>query len=391
MPHPCNRRRNPWSTAALVAACLTTGVPADAAPNVAPTVLADAAWALGGEAHFEEHLGRHALALRTGRAVARDVALENGTIDFAIALSGRRSFAYVDFRIGADDDHEEIYLRAHKSRLPDALQYAPVFHGESEWQLYHDPGATAPVEIPAGRWLPARLVIAGSRAAFYLGDLSQPALVVTRLARGGATKGPIGFHGFATRDVPAGETAVWISGVSVSTAPPTQDLAALAPAEAPAPAGSLLRLEASAPFEAGGTLLREPPSPFVEACTLTADAAGRFEPYRELARPKRDRAMGIWLRLPFRALTAGVRTVQVGFSDAITVFLDGRPIAASDASYSYDAPRQDGLMTLSQLAVFLPLSAGEHELLFGLVDDFGGMGLVARFDDRVGLDLGGGQ
>ncbi len=388
MPETRRPRQHAPSTAMLLATLIAATGGAHAAPSDSAAALTEAAWTLTGEAHFEEHLGRRAIALRTGRAVAREIAFENGTVDFSIAFSGRRSFAYIDFRAAGDAEHEEIYFRPQKSRLPDALQYAPVFNGESEWQLYHGPGATAAVELPPGRWLKARLVVSGGRAALWVEDLSRPALVVPRLARGAGGRGPIGFRAFSTNDVPPGGTAAWISEVTVRTAPPAIDLAGLAPAEDPAPPGSLLQLDASAPFATDGAL-PAPPAPFVKARRLSADARGRFEPYRDFAPPDRDRAVGIWLRLPVRAETGGVRLLHLGFSDAVTVFLDGRPLASADARYSFDAPRQEGLMTLSQLTVFLPLPPGDHELLFGLVDGFGGMGLVARFADGAGLTLGG--
>ena len=87
---------------------------------------------------------RDTLQAENGCAHRGDVQLENGTIDFDVQLSRRRSFVYLYFRVADEGEREEIYLRPHKSGLPDALQYAPVWQERSQWQLYHGPAARPP-------------------------------------------------------------------------------------------------------------------------------------------------------------------------------------------------------------------------------------------------------
>jgi len=36
--------------------------------------------------------------------------------------------------------------------------------------------------------------------------------------------------------------------------------------------------------------------------------------------------------------------------------------------------------------VFLPLHRGENEVLFSVTEDFGGWGIMARFDDMNGIE-----
>src|SRR5215210_4971499 len=79
----------------------------------------DARWELsGGGSRIESYKGNRALRLRTGRAIRRDVVLQDGTIEFDMEVTPKRSFVYVHFRMAADDEHEEIYFRPHKSQLP---------------------------------------------------------------------------------------------------------------------------------------------------------------------------------------------------------------------------------------------------------------------------------
>jgi hypothetical protein len=82
-----------------------------------------------------------------------------------------------------------------------------------------------------------------------------------------------------------------------------------------------------------------------------------------------------------------VRTLDLGFSDIATVFLNGRPITRLDASYSYDTPRREGLIGFDQATVYLPLAAGDNELSIVVSDSFGGWGVMGRFPDRDGLKI----
>ena len=150
-------------------------------------------------------MGRESLRLRNTVAVRSDVSLEDGTIDFDVAVTEHRSFVYIQFRQTADGENEEIYIRPHKTNLPDAVQYAPVFRGQSAWQLFHGPGYTARVPIARGEWIHVRLVVQGQRAAFYLGDTTRPVMVIPRLAR--RARGAIALRAFTPADGGAPEGA----------------------------------------------------------------------------------------------------------------------------------------------------------------------------------------
>ena len=135
-------------------------------------------WELAGEGTVIEELdGRTALRLKTGSAVRRDVEFLDGTIELELYVTGYRSFSFLSFRMRSDAEHEELYFRAHKSRLPDAIQYTPVYKGSSQWQLYHDARATAPAPFPPGEWIPIKVVVQGERAAVFVGGAEEPQLL----------------------------------------------------------------------------------------------------------------------------------------------------------------------------------------------------------------------
>src|ERR1051325_11294551 len=102
-----------------------------------------------------------------------------------VATPASRGFFGIQFRISGDGANAEwVYLRQHKSGLPDAMQYTPVLVGGLNWQIYNGPGFTGPLDIPRNVWFHMRLELAGAQATLYVGDMNTPALVVPDLKTG---------------------------------------------------------------------------------------------------------------------------------------------------------------------------------------------------------------
>ena len=104
-------------------------------------------WVFEGKAEPTEYLGRRCIMLDGGAATMKDLDLRDGVIDMDVATPARRGFFGIQFR--ADSANAEfVYLRQHKSGLPDAMQYTPVLNTGLNWQLYSGPGFTGAAEIP---------------------------------------------------------------------------------------------------------------------------------------------------------------------------------------------------------------------------------------------------
>ena len=97
---------------------------------------------------------------------------------------------------------------------------------------------------------------------------------------------------------------------------------------------------------------------------------------------------GVVARLVLRARRDGLQRLHLGFSDCVTVFVNGRPIYAGDARYSFDNPRQEGVIGEHQALLWLPLKAGENEVRFALTEVFGGRGLIGRLEPADGAQPG---
>ena len=83
-------------------------------------------------------------------------------------------------------------------------------------------------------------------------------------------------------------------------------------------------------------------------------------------------------RTTLKADQATTQRVEVGYSDEISVFLNGRLLFIADDSYHFNQPRLQGLIGLHQAALYLPLQQGDNELVLAVTDRFGGWGLMAR-------------
>ena len=382
-------------TSQIASVLFSCVVAAQTAPE-RPLPFSDKTWELEGErTTIVREGGRDVLQVESGTARRRDVQFENGTIDFDVQLTSRRSFVYVEFRGVAGGELEEVYLRPHKSSLPDAVQYAPVWQGRSSWQLYHGPGATSAVALEPGAWTHVRVIVEGRRAALFVKDMEKPALVIPHLARD-PKPGYIGLRGFLPADVPGAGPIARFANVVVRPGPAAFDFeAALARRAAPsraAPAESATLVRSWAvsrsfvPENGEATVL---PAAAIagDFRTIDAEPGGLLELHRYVPVPKTSRVTAGVARVWIRAATAGTYAFDLGFSDVATVFLNGRPVFRGDASYSVDSPRREGLIGYDQARLYLPLVAGDNDLSIVVSDVFGGWGIMGRFLGAHGLTI----
>jgi hypothetical protein len=322
------------------------------------------------------------------------VRFEDGTIEFDVRLTRRRSFVYVHFRADPDGEREEFYLRPHKSDLPDAVQYAPVWQNRSAWQLYHGPGGTASVALDTTGWTHVRVVVRGRQAALFVGDMARPALLVPQLARE-PRAGYLALGAFTPPDAPGDGPSVRFANVAVGPGSAAFDVAAAPQRHVPlseasrASATIVRRWSVSRGFSVKDDMLSDLPAASLtgEFQVVEAEDDGLLPLERHVRVPEGSRVATVVARVRVRAARDGIRVFDLGFSDIATVFLNGRPVFRGDASYSFDRPRRDGLIGYDQARLYLPLVAGENDVAIVISDSFGGWGVMGRFADGEGLML----
>lgn len=326
--------------------------------------------------------GDSGVRIISGRARLPGVTFRDGTIEFDVTLAEGRAFSYIEFRTGSDGSGEEVYFRNHKSGLPDAIQYAPVNQRQSAWQLFHGPGATTSVPLPIGRPMHVRLEVRGTQAVLFLDGHVEPTLVMRRLGRA-PRAGGIALRGFVPQGSPASHAATF-SNVVVTPERTTFPFDTLSPPEDSA--GNAVRVwELSTPFLAPEAHVTTLPKPVGVLTRVEARPSGLLMLDEHVTRPAGDTRPTIVASFRLSAARATRQRIDFGFSDAVTLFVNGEPIASADASYSYDQPRQEGLIGRDQLVAYVPLRAGINIVSVVVGDVFGGWGVQARLDPAEGV------
>jgi hypothetical protein len=357
-------------------------IPGASAETFAPD---SASWELEGRADVATYLGRKALHLDGGAAVLKDFDLRDGVIDVDVATPARRGFFGIQFRITPDDVNSEfVYLRQHKSGQPDAIQYTPVLNTGLNWQLYNGDGFTAAVDIPSGAWFHVRVEIAGAQARLYVKDMATPALVMSDLKTGVR-------NGRVALTVLTGAT--YFSQFEVRRTPDAPWQRRLPPM----PEGTLVKWSLSPAFDALSRDVERAPTPTeAEAMQwqdVEAEAPGivAINRYRESPHPRVSFANDfskrlepqpgtkvVYARTFIDAERSEVRKLALGYSDEVSVFLNGRILYRGRSAQYFRDPAFLGIVSADNDAVYLPLAQGRNELVLAVSELGGGWGFVCR-------------
>jgi hypothetical protein len=344
-------------------------------------------WELEGDAKPTEHLGRKCLLLDGGGATLKDFEMRDGVVDTDVAVANvPRGFFGIQFRI-AGNDAEWVYLRPHQSGYPDAIQYTPVFQTGLNWQIYNGPGFTAPVDIPRETWFHIRLEVAGAQARLFVKDMEKPVLVMDDL-KSGIQRGQvalavlIGATYFSNFEVRATPDAPWVRH------------------EPAMPAGTLTKWSISPSLDALARNLERPLSAD-EARAMPWQAVEAEPPgfvvlyrYREAPHPRvsfqsdfatrlqpQPGTKMLYARTTIDSDRDRVGKLEIGYSDDVSVFLNGRILWRGRSAQAFRDPRFLGIVSPEDDAVYLPLKKGSNELVLALSELGGGWGFVCRLVD----------
>ena len=342
-------------------------------------------WDLQGQAKAAEHQGRKCLFLDGGAAVLKDVEMRDGVIDVDVATPAIRGFFGIDFRLADNGANgERVYLRQHKSGLPDAMQYTPVLNTGANWQIYNGPGFTGAIDIPKDVWFHLRLEVVGAQAKLWVKDMDKPALVMNDL-KSGVQKGQVALY------VLTGAT--YFSNFEIRTTPD-------APWERrlpPMPPGTLTRWTLSPSYDALQRNLElpltssendairwqdveaEPPGFVViyryrEAPHLRVSFANDFSKRLE---PQPGTKV-VYARTSIDSDRDQVKKLYIGYSDEVSVFLNGKILFRGRSAQNFRDPGFLGIVNPENDAVYLPLKKGSNELMLAVSELGGGWGFICR-------------
>jgi hypothetical protein len=96
----------------------------------------------------------------------------------------------------------------------------------------------------------------------------------------------------------------------------------------------------------------------------------------------------VWLKTTIKTAAEIRRRIQLGFSDEVWVFVNGR-ITYVDKNLYLQGMRKtpNGRCSLENSSFDLSLKAGDNEILIGVANDFYGWGIIARMESLEGIDL----
>jgi hypothetical protein len=345
-------------------------------------------WDLEQNAKLADYQGRKCILLDGGAAVLKDFDMRDAVIDVDVATPASRGFFGFDFRIDNEGaNYEEVYLRQHKSGLPDAMQYTPVLNTGRNWQIYNGPGFTGAVDIPRDVWFHLRLEVTGAQAKLYVNDMDKPALVMSDL-KSGVQKGQVALFDLMG--------ATYFSNFEIHTTPD-------APWERhlpPMPARILTKWSVSPSYDALERNLERPLSTSESAGITWQDVEA--EPpgfvvlyrYRKAPHPMvsfqgdfskrlepQPGGKVLFARTNIDTDRDQVKKLEIGYSDDVSVVLNGKILYRGRSAQGFRDPGFLGIMNPENDAVYLPLKKGSNELMLAVSELGGGWGFICRLTD----------
>jgi hypothetical protein len=378
--------------AAVCLAAAHTSVRAQAtpqpqAPGIPLALAADSPrWDLQGDARPSRVQGRGCLLLDGAAAMVKDFEMRDGVVDVDVATTAHGYFG-VQFRIGDGGNSEWVYLREDRSGQFNAIQYTPVLNTGLNWQLFSGRGFTGGVDIPRDTWFHLRLAVAGAQARLWVQDMERPALVMDDL-KSGIEHGQLGLA------VPSGATC--FANFQVRTTP---DVAW--ERHAPRmPPGTIVRWSLSPANDAFGRNLERPLSPgeiadirwqdveaeppgLVVVNRFRASPHPRVSSAIDFSKPLEPRpgTMFVYARAKIESDRAQTKKLSIGYSDDVTVFLNGAILWRGRNGENFREPGFLGIVGVENDAVYLSLKKGSNELILAVSDLGGGWGFICRLDD----------
>jgi hypothetical protein len=326
---------------------------------------------------FMQHKGVAAMKILSdaGFVVFKDFIFSDFTLEFDTELTDPR-FASVYFRWNGSKMNECFYFRTARAgnlEAGDAVQYAPLLEGINLWDLL--PHFQAKADFERDAWTHVKLVVSGAQMRAYVNQ--KLVLEVPRL-EGETTKGNIAFSGQAI-----------IANVTVKP----KEVEDLSPQVGADPTDSdphyIRNWQLSAAFHTPKNVDFSYdffPTDKTSRISITAERRGLIN----LTRPfgQSDTRRFAWLKTTIQSTATQKRTLALGFSDEVWVFINGFLLYADKNLYGQPITKQpDGRCSLENTSFVLPLVAGINELLIGVANDFYGWGIIARLDSIEGLTL----
>jgi len=331
-----------------------------------------------GKVSFEDVGGRQAIVFkdRNHKAILKGVDFSDGTIEFDLQPA-EMGFTSIYFRRQGDAEGEHFYFRTGYNRnkdSEDAIQYAPLMKGVNLWDMF--PEYQSNVSLEANTWHHVKAIIHGKQMKIYVDDLQHPVLVVPHI-EGNVTHGAISIEGLAkfanmhikpgnTEDVPAQP------GFDITDNDPRY----------------LRRWEASRQVRyidpKIGMDYNTAPDSTTQWIPMQTERKGMLNLSREFGGDNKRSI--IWIRTQVNADKDIEKTLRLGFSDEVWVFVNKQLVYLDKNLYGRPMMKApSGRISLENASIQIPLKEGKNEILMAVENDFYGWGIIARFDSNENI------
>ena len=314
-----------------------------------------------------DYKGRKSLM---GIASLKDTDFTNGIIEFDIAVNEERSYPGLTFRAKNQGEYERIYIRPHLTKVfQNVVQYEGTFNGLDSWQLYYGPGKSASATFPVNEWFHVKVEVKDTQAKFYIVDMENPVLFIRDLTHG-LSKGTLGLWG------PMDGSAyfsnfTYRSDDNLKFPPlPKEDN----------PYGIIADWEISKPMKATDIDIETIPS--IETMKgfgwqkVQSLPSGLVDISRYYGRQGNSTDV-IWAKTELNSDKEQIMQFSFGYSDYISIFLNGKPLFIGNSSYQSRDGNFQGIVGYNDY-IMLPLKKGKNELLVAVAEDFGGWGFMFK-------------
>jgi hypothetical protein len=323
-----------------------------------------------GDVRFAEFAGRRCMWLRNNTQVVRsDVEFTDGTIEFDVAPMEKGNFVAVIFRRGSATNHENIYLRIHRSGLYNATQYAPRINGSSTWQLY--PEFNSKIDLPRLQWTRVRVEVRGTSLEAFINDELKPVLSIARL-RALPKTGSVGFWGRVNE-----KPMEWAAGISNVSIRPIGGSSVTAEPGAGAGRSEWLGGWEVAEVAAVASDVAVDPPEGMSWKRMEAEENGLVNLNRIFPATRGRRTA--YARTSIASPEAVIARLQIGYSDDIAIFLNGESVYRGVNGFESRHPEYMGFVKPDFENVYLKLRKGGNDLVLAVTDNqLFGWGFAAR-------------
>jgi sugar lactone lactonase YvrE len=323
----------------------------------------------------QEFLGRKSLM---GYAYLKDVEFENGVIEVDMAVQRLRSYPGILFRMQSQTEYERVYLRPHRAGFyPDAVQYVASFNGIDSWQLYNGKGMTAAVVLPYNEWFHVKIEVQGSQARVFINNSEQPLLSITDLQHG-TCKGTIGLYGPTDGSAYFSNFSYRIDDTLDFPKPVLKEI----------PPGIITDWQVSQVFKADELDWNKTPYEQNIDTIHWQNAAPSRSGVVDVSRYHARRGQApdlVYARTFIESPVDTLLDFSFGYSDMITIFLNGSRLFSANSAYQQRDPSFLGIIGLNDYLSF-PLKKGKNELLISLIESFGGWGFIFQDANAIFQD-----